>query len=210
LTRALPNPDSLARDRAPPPEATGAEAVRSSVYDARGVEADTIDAEPVFDREQARARARRAADEEPSVGEIRGSGVGDRLSGLINASGWIVILVDDFHSFREWERLQEKIDARTGDGAQLRQEARPLLESVHVEILPILAWAVRTRPDDPDEIVPLVPWNSRVGPPDDIVAERHMLRMTSLSFLDEDERRLLTRDGIVRRKLEWYADKVQR
>jgi hypothetical protein len=35
-----------------------------------------------------------------------------------------------------------------------------------------------------------------------------MIRIASMSFLDEDERRMLSRDSSLRRKLEWYAEKL--
>ena len=72
----------------------------------------------------------------------------------------------------------------------------------------MIAWAVRTRPGESDEIVPIVPVEMRVGPLDEVVPDRTMIRIASMSFLDEDERRFLSRDSVLRRKLEWYAEKV--
>lgn len=134
---------------------------------------------------------------------------GDRFGALLAESAWIVVLTDDFAGFREWERLDNQLRNKLADAPSLRAEMRPLWEQVHVEILPVIAWAVRSRPDEPDEVVPLVPTAMSLAPIDDALDGRTMVRLASLSFLDEDERRFLSRDGHLRRKLEWYHEKVQ-
>lgn len=141
----------------------------------------------------------------PSGGEHR---VGDRLSSLLAESAWIIVLVEDFPGFREWQRLDNQLRNKLAEPAVLRPQMRQLWERVQVEILPVLAWAVRTRPNESDEIVPIVPSQMRVGPFDEVVPDRTMIRIASMSFLDEDERRFLSRDSIIRRKLEWYAEKL--
>ncbi len=135
---------------------------------------------------------------------------GDRLSSLLAASGWIVVLVDDFAGFRDWERLNNQLENKLGDPVALRAQMREHWERVFIEVLPVIAWAVRSRAGESDEIVPIVPWLMRLGPPDEIVPQRTMFRLTSESLLDEDERRLLSREGVLRRKLEWYAERVQK
>lgn len=134
---------------------------------------------------------------------------GDRLGALLAETGWIVILTDDFMGFREWGRLDNQLRNKLGDAAELRAAIRPLWEQVHVEILPVLAWAVRSRPNESDDVVPLVPDAMRIAPIDEVLGTRTMVRLASMSFLDEDERRLLSRDGMLRRRLEWYHEKVQ-
>jgi hypothetical protein len=134
---------------------------------------------------------------------------GDRISSLMAAQGWIVIFTDDYAAFREWERLENQFRNRMGDIAELKKAMAKFHDQVMIEILAVLAWAVRSRPGDADEVVPIVAWQSRLGPPDDIVANRQMIRMASDRFLDEDERRFLVRDGMVRRKLSWYQDRIQ-
>lgn len=141
-----------------------------------------------------------------TAGERRRS---DRLGALLAETGWIVVLTDDFGGFREWVRLDNQIRNKLGDVAALRAAMRPLWEQVHIEILPVLAWVVRSRPNEADEVVPLVPDAMRIAPVDEVLGTRTMVRLASMSFLDEDERRLLVRDGMVRRKLEWYHEKVQ-
>ena len=133
----------------------------------------------------------------------------DRLSSLLAASGWIVVLVDDFAAFREWERLNNQADNKLGDPVALRAQMREYWDRATIDVLPVIAWAVRSRAGEPDEVVPIVPWQMRLGPPDEIVPQRTMFRLTSESLLDEDERRFLSRDGILRRKLEWYAERVR-
>ena len=54
-----------------------------------------------------------------------------------------------------------------------------------------------------------VPDAMRIAPIEEVLGTRTMVRLASMSFLDEDERRFLTRDGHLRRKLEWYHEKVQ-
>ena len=135
---------------------------------------------------------------------------GDRLSSLLAASGWIVVLVDDFAGFREWERLNNQLENKLGDPAALRAQMREYWERVFIEVLPVVAWAVRSRAGEPDEVVPIVPWLMRLGPPDEIVPQRTMFRLCSESLLDEDERRVVSREGVLRRKLEWYAERVQK
>lgn len=142
----------------------------------------------------------------PSVGGDRRAG--DRLSSLLAESAWIIILVEDFVGFREWERLDNQLRNKLAEPAVLRPQMRELWERVQVEILPVIAWAVRSRPGESDEIVPIVPAQMRVGPFDEVVPDRTMIRIASMSFLDEDERRFLSRDSFLRRKLEWYADKL--
>ncbi|MBL8701414.1 MAG: hypothetical protein JNK67_23755 [Alphaproteobacteria bacterium] len=134
--------------------------------------------------------------------------VPSRFGALLAAEGWIVLYVDDFSIYREWERLANQIRNKLANPAELREQIRDLYGRAFVEALPVLAWAVRSRAGESDEIVPLVPWMNRVGPADEIVTQRQMIRLVSVTFLDEDERRMLTRDGILRRKLEWYAEKV--
>jgi hypothetical protein len=133
----------------------------------------------------------------------------DRLGALLAETGWVVVLTDDFGGFREWQRLDNQLRNRIGDAAELRSEMRALWEQVHVEILPVIAWAVRSRPGEADDVVPLVPDAMRIAPIDEVLGTRTMVRLASMSFLDEDERRFLARDGMVRRKLEWYHEKVQ-
>lgn len=131
-----------------------------------------------------------------------------RFGSLLAADGWIVLYVDDFAAFREWERLANQLRIRLGNPAELRELMRDLHGRVFIDVLPVIAWAVRTRGTESDEIVPLVPWLNRMGPADEIVTERQLIRMASITFLDEDDRRALTRDGVLRRKLEWYAEKT--
>lgn len=133
----------------------------------------------------------------------------DRLGALLAESAWIVVLTDDFAGFREWERLDNQLRNKLADAQALRAEMRPLWEQVHVEILPVIAWAVRSRRDEPDDVVPLVPDAMRIAPVEEVLGRRTMVRLASISFLDEDERRFLSRDGHLRRKLEWYHEKVQ-
>ena len=137
------------------------------------------------------------------------SGTGDRLSSLLASTGWIVVLADDFSAFREWERLNNQAENKLGDLVALRAQMREYWDRVTIEVLPVIAWAVRSRAGESDEIVPIVPWMTRIGPPDEIVPQRTMFRLSSESLLDEDERRFLSRDGILRRKLEWYAERVR-
>lgn len=145
---------------------------------------------------------------EPSVGDGGERRTGDRLSSLLAASAWIVVLVEDFVGFREWERLDNQLRNKLAEPAVLRPQMRELWERVHVEILPVIAWAVRARAGESDEIVPIVPAQMRIGPFDDVMPDRTMIRIASMSFLDEDERRMLSRDSSLRRKLEWYAEKL--
>lgn len=145
---------------------------------------------------------------EPSVGDGGERRTGDRLSSLLAASAWIVVLVEDFVGFREWERLDNQLRNKLAEPAVLRPQMRELWERVHVEILPVIAWAVRARAGESDEIVPIVPAKMRIGPFDEVMPDRTMIRIASMSFLDEDERRMLSRDSSLRRKLEWYAEKL--
>ncbi|MBM3523967.1 MAG: hypothetical protein FJX57_13505 [Alphaproteobacteria bacterium] len=131
-----------------------------------------------------------------------------RFGALLATDGWIVLYVDDFAAFREWERFANQLRIRLGNPAELRELMKGLHDRVFIDVLPVIAWAVRTRGGESDEIVPLVPWMNRIGPADEIGTERQFIRMASISFLDEDERRALTRDGVLRRKLEWYAEKT--
>ena len=134
---------------------------------------------------------------------------GDRLGSLLAESTRIVVMVDDFVGFREWERLDNQLRHKLADAETVRPQMRELWARVTVEILPVIAWAVRSRAGEADEIVPIVPAQLRIGPFDEVVADRTMIRIASLSFLDEDERRLLGRDSVLRRKLEWYAEKME-
>jgi hypothetical protein len=133
----------------------------------------------------------------------------DRLGALLAESAWIVVLTEDFLGFREWERLDNQARNKLAEPAAVRDAMRPLWEQVHMQILPVVAWAVRSRPGESDEVVPLVPDAMRIAPVDDVLGTRGMVRIASISFLDEDERRLMSRDGVLRRKLEWYHEKVQ-
>ncbi len=131
-----------------------------------------------------------------------------RFGSLLAAEGWIVLYVDDFAGYREWERLANQVRNKLANPNDLRDQLRDLYARVFIEVLPVIAWAVRSRDGESDEIVPLVPWMNQVGPADEIVTQRQMIRLASFTFLEEDERRLIIRDGMLRRKLEWYAEKV--
>lgn len=131
-----------------------------------------------------------------------------RLGSLLAAEGWVVLYTDDFTGYREWERLANQVRNKLANANELRDQLRDLYARVFIEVLPVIAWAVRSRAGESDEIVPLVPWMNQVGPADEIVTQRQMIRLVSFTFLEEDERRLVVRDGMLRRKLEWYAEKV--
>lgn len=133
----------------------------------------------------------------------------DRLHSLTPASGWAVMLVDDLHAWREWQRLESRMRGRAGDedAASLKREIAELQKSLEVEIRIVVSWAVRSRPDQDDEVVPLVPVETRLTAADAVEGRLQVVRLLSFSWLDEDERRFLNRDGVFRRKLEWFADK---
>lgn len=133
----------------------------------------------------------------------------DRLHSLTPATGWAVLMVDDLHGWREWQRLESRMRGRGGDedAASLKRELAELQKTLEVEVRLVVSWAVRSRPDQDDEVVPLVPVETRLAPADVVEARLQVVRLLSFNWLDEDERRFLNRDGMFRRKLEWFTDK---
>jgi hypothetical protein len=133
----------------------------------------------------------------------------ERLHSLTPASGWAVMMVDDLHGWREWQRLESRMRGRGGDedAAALKRELIELQKTLEVEVRLVVSWAVRTRPDQDDEVVPLVPVETRLITADAVEGRLQVVKLLSFSWLDEDERRFLNRDGMFRRKLEWFAEK---
>ena len=133
----------------------------------------------------------------------------ERLHSLTPATGWAVMMVDDLHGWREWQRLESRMRGRAGDedAAALKRELLELQKTLELEVRLVVSWAVRSRPDQDDEVVPLVPVETRLMTADAVEGRLQVVKLLSFSWLDEDERRFLNRDGVFRRKLEWFADK---
>lgn len=133
----------------------------------------------------------------------------ERLHSLTPATGWAVLLVDDLHAWREWHRLESRARGRSDDpdAAALKREIAELHKTLELEVRLVVSWAVRTRGETDDEIVPLVPIEARLVPADAVEGRLQVVKLLSFSWFDEDERRFLNRDGVMRRKLEWFADK---
>lgn len=149
------------------------------------------------------------SDSEPAPESESVSIASDRLSSLTPAQGWLVLLVDDLHGWRDWQRLESRLRGRSDadDADEIKKEIAELLTRVELEVRPVIMWAVRSHPDRDDEIVALVPTETGLVPADTADSGRHVLKLMTEYFLDEDERRAAMRDGFIRRKLEWYSDK---
>ena len=57
---------------------------------------------------------------------------GDRLSSLLAESAWIIVLVEDFVGFREWQRLDNQLRNKLDEPAALRPQMRELWDRVQV------------------------------------------------------------------------------
>ena len=133
----------------------------------------------------------------------------ERIHSLTPATGWTVMLIDDLHGWREWERLESRLRGRSDDpdAGTIKREIAELYKTVELQVRLVVSWAVRSRPDSDDEVVALVPTEARLVPADAVESGLQIVKLLSFSWFDEDERRYLIRDGVLRRKLEWFADK---
>ena len=150
------------------------------------------------------------AESEPVPEPEAGSVAAERLSSLTPTEGWVVMMTDDLHGWRNWLRLESRLRGRSGDEdeiADVKKEIAELVKQVELEFRPVIMWAVRSRADQDDEVVPLVPTDGGLVPADAVEAGKQVIKLASWVFLDEDERRFVLRDGVLRRKLEWYGDK---
>ena len=90
-----------------------------------------------------------------SAAGAAGASSAERIHSLSPASGWTVLLIDDLHGWREWERLESRLRGRgdDGDAAAIRREIAELYKTLELQVRLIVSWAVRSRPDTDDETV---------------------------------------------------------